>query len=269
MTDEWGGGTGPMCQAGSIMELGGNTIITLERGQQEADAARLLQASRRAVRARRTASRTTAASSRCRGATSTCRAGIRAASTSWTSPTRTIRPRSRTSIAVRSIRRRPPDVPADADAGGGRVAGRGTIGGSWGAYYWNGLIYSSELDRGFDIFELTPSDAALGERDRRGEAGDAEGVQPAEPAEARLAGGVPGRALVPRPARAQRRPRGRSHHGDRRARSTRRRSRAAPRVAAALTALAKQVDGYASGAKDAARVRTMSAAIKQLAAASK
>ena len=32
-----------------------------------------------------------------------------------------------------------------------------TIGGSWGAYYWNGMIYSSELDRGFDIVELTPS----------------------------------------------------------------------------------------------------------------
>ena len=28
-TNEWGGGTGPMCQAGSIMEQGGNTIITL------------------------------------------------------------------------------------------------------------------------------------------------------------------------------------------------------------------------------------------------
>jgi hypothetical protein len=27
-----------------------------------------------------------------------------------------------------------------------------------GAYYWNGLIYSSELDRGFDILELEPSD---------------------------------------------------------------------------------------------------------------
>jgi hypothetical protein len=37
---------------------------------------------------------------------------------------------------------------------------------------------------------------------------------------------------------------------------------------AALTALAKQVDGYASGAKDAARVRTMSSEIKRLAAAS-
>jgi hypothetical protein len=34
----------------------------------------------------------------------------------------------------------------------------------------------------------------------------------------------------------------------------------------ALTALAKQVDGYASGAKDAPRVRTMSAEIKRLAA---
>ena len=39
--------------------------------------------------------------------------------------------------------------------------------------------------------------------------------------------------------------------------------------AAALTALAKQVDGYASGANDAARVRMMSGAIKQLAAAEK
>src|SRR4029079_19746291 len=43
-----------------------------------------------------------------------------------------------------------------AGAGGGRP--RGTIGGSWGAYWWNGLIYSSELDRGFDILELVPSD---------------------------------------------------------------------------------------------------------------
>jgi hypothetical protein len=49
------------------------------------------------------------------------------------------------------------DVPVTQPAGGGR-GGRGTIGGSWGAYYWNGYIYSSELDRGFDIMELQPSD---------------------------------------------------------------------------------------------------------------
>ena len=38
---------------------------------------------------------------------------------------------------------------------------------------------------------------------------------------------------------------------------------------AALTALAKQVDGDVSGAKDSARVRTMAEAIKALAAVSK
>ena len=37
----------------------------------------------------------------------------------------------------------------------------------------------------------------------------------------------------------------------------------------ALTALAKQVDGYATGAKDAARVRMLSSEIKRLAGASK
>src|SRR5437868_937278 len=51
------------------------------------------------------------------------------------------------------------DVPVAAPAGGrGARGGGGTIGGSWGAYWWNGLIYSSELDRGFDIMELLPSD---------------------------------------------------------------------------------------------------------------
>ena len=29
-TEEWGGGTGPMCQASSMKELGGNTVITLD-----------------------------------------------------------------------------------------------------------------------------------------------------------------------------------------------------------------------------------------------
>jgi hypothetical protein len=51
------------------------------------------------------------------------------------------------------------ELPGAVAAGRGAAPARsrGTIGGSWGAYYWNGMIYSSELDRGFDIFELTPS----------------------------------------------------------------------------------------------------------------
>jgi hypothetical protein len=49
------------------------------------------------------------------------------------------------------------DVPVTQPADGARGR-RGTMGGSWGAYYWNGMIYSSELDRGFDVLELMPSD---------------------------------------------------------------------------------------------------------------
>jgi hypothetical protein len=50
------------------------------------------------------------------------------------------------------------DIPVGATAGAGGRGARGTPGGSWGAYYWNGMVYSSELDRGFDIMELTPTD---------------------------------------------------------------------------------------------------------------
>jgi len=32
------------------------------------------------------------------------------------------------------------------------------VGGSWGAYWYNGYIYSSELARGLDVLELTPSE---------------------------------------------------------------------------------------------------------------
>ena len=64
--------------------------------------------------------------------------------------------RSRSLLRSRSGRRaaRPVDTTAAA-GGGGRF--RSTIGGSWGAYYWNGYIYSSELARGFDILELLPT----------------------------------------------------------------------------------------------------------------
>ena len=65
----------------------------------------------------------------------------------------TIRSRSRSSIADRPTRRRQVRRRTRRSA-----ATRGTIGGSWGAYYWNGFVYSSELARGFDILELQPTD---------------------------------------------------------------------------------------------------------------
>src|SRR5205814_356862 len=32
------------------------------------------------------------------------------------------------------------------------------LGGDWSAYWYNGQIYASEIERGLDIFELTPTD---------------------------------------------------------------------------------------------------------------
>jgi hypothetical protein len=37
-------------------------------------------------------------------------------------------------------------------------AGNLVVGGSWGAYWYNGYIYSSELSRGLDVLELTPNE---------------------------------------------------------------------------------------------------------------
>jgi len=31
------------------------------------------------------------------------------------------------------------------------------LGGDWSAYWYNGYIYASEIARGLDVFELTPS----------------------------------------------------------------------------------------------------------------
>ena len=42
-------------------------------------------------------------------------------------------------------------------------------GGFWSVYWYNGQIIGSEMQRGLDIFELTPSARDLAERDRRGE----------------------------------------------------------------------------------------------------
>ena len=79
---------------------------------------------------------------------------------------------------------------------------RMAIGGSWSAYWYNGVIVSSEIARGLDIFELHAERAALAERDRRGEDGALRRAQHAGAAEVRLAGDLRAGARVRRSARA-------------------------------------------------------------------
>ena len=86
--------------------------------------------------------------------------------------------RSRSSTAARSTRPRM------------------AMGGSWSAYWYNGVIVSSEIARGLDIFELTPSALHLAERDRRGQDRAPRLSQRAGPAEVRLAGDLRAGARV-------------------------------------------------------------------------
>jgi hypothetical protein len=135
--------------------------------------------------------------------------------------------------------------------------------GSWSAYWYNGYIYSSEIARGLDVFELVPSgfltqseiDAA---RTVRFEFFNAQ-EQPklAWPASFPLA-----RAYVDQLER------GRGLAADRIA-ATRSALTAAERSSGdgrrdALTRLAAQLEGDAAGAADAARVRMVAEAVRAL-----
>jgi hypothetical protein len=146
-TDEWGGGTGPMCQATSMMQMGGNTTLTID--------------SKRKLTEHAYFKIPTAQS-----AQENCvshNGGL------IPIPGRDIMAQGWYQGGVNVIDFTDPDHPKElafydrgpidtaATAPTGERGTRGTIGGSWGAYWWNGLIYSSELDRGFDIYELTPS----------------------------------------------------------------------------------------------------------------
>ena len=140
-----------------------------------------------------------------------------------------------------------------------RIAG----GGSWSAYWYNGVIVSSEMGRGMDILELTPSallsqneiDAARTVKfDYFNTQGQQQFVWPASFALARAyvdqlerSGGLnSARVGEVRSALARAEAAGGSQRRD------------------TLTQLAAQVDGYASGSSDAGRVRSLAAAVREL-----
>ena len=139
------------------------------------------------------------------------------------------------------------------------------MGGSWSAYWYNGVIVSSEIARGLDVFELTPSglltqneiDAAKTVHvDYLNVQGQPKITWPASFALAR--------------AYVDQLERGRGLAAGRIA-ATRTALAAAEQVSgasrhAALTRLATQLDGQASGAGDAAKVQLLATAVRELAA---
>ncbi|HZS62390.1 MAG TPA: hypothetical protein VFA43_24200 [Gemmatimonadaceae bacterium] len=258
-TDEWGGGTGPMCQAGSIMELGGNTILT-----SSADNKHMTQNAYFKLPAAQTAQENCVSHNgglipvpgRDLYVQGWYQGGIDIMDfTDANHPTE-----------IAYFDRGPIDPPGDTTNANPRS--RYTIGGSWGAYYWNGYIYSSELDRGFDVLELKPSPQLSANEIAAAKLVTMKEYNPqSQPKLVWPPAFVVVRSYLDQLVR---------NNGLAADKTTAissaldaaEQKKGAAR-AAALTALAKEVDSDASGAQDAPRVHEMESAIKQLAAASK
>ena len=139
-------------------------------------------------------------------------------------------------------------------------------GGSWSVYWYNGLIVSSEIARGLDIFELLPSGLIS-----QNEIDAAKTVQLRLPeragaAEDRVAAELRQGARVSRSARALQRPRGGAHHARCAATSRAPRSRPAQPRQQALKKLATQLNAEAAKSSDQPKARMLTEAVRELAA---
>ncbi len=136
-TDEWGGGGGPKCRVDDPMEWGANAIFTIEDGEMVFRSYYKLPAPQTSLE-------------NCVAHNGSLipipgrdimiqgwyQGGI--SLIDWTDPTNPVE------IAFHD---RGPVNPDQMQ-----------MGGSWSVYWYNGLIVNSEIARGLDIFELTPSD---------------------------------------------------------------------------------------------------------------
>lgn len=265
-TDEWGGGTGPMCQASSMIELGGNTVITLDATNKQTQRAYFKLQSAQAEEENCVSHNggIIPVPGRDLYVQGWYQGGVNIMD--FTNPDSAIEIGyfDRGSINPPKIidGPRPPE-------GTPPVRGNGnTIGGSWGAYYWNGLIFSSELDRGMDILELTPSDQLSANEIAAAKLVQFNEYNPqSQPRMTWPPAFVVVRSYLDQLVR---------NGGLASERTTAIYSaldvaemKTGRARATALNALAKEVDKDVAGAKDAARVRTMASEIRRLAAASK
>jgi hypothetical protein len=136
-TDEWGGGTAPRCRATDPFRLGGNTVLTIAGGKMTQHGYFKMPAAQTN--------------------TENCvshNGGLVPV------PGRDIMVQGWYQGGVNVFDFTDPARPVEiAYFDRGPVNAETLVmGGSWGAYYWNGYVYSSELSRGLDILELLPSD---------------------------------------------------------------------------------------------------------------
>ena len=256
-TDEWGGGTQPMCQATSMLEMGGNTILTI------ADR-KFTQHSYFKIPTAQSAQENCVSHN----------GGLVPV------PGRDIMVQGWYQGGVSVMDFTDPDHPfeiayfdrgsADPPPAPGDTAGasasrfRGTIGGSWGAYYWNGYVYSSELARGFDILELLPSDQLSANELAAAKLVTMTQYNPQSQPKLEWPAAFPVvRSYLDQLTRNDGLSQQRRTAISAALARAERQSGGARRTT--LTRLASEVDGDVAAAKDGARVRAMAAAIRALA----
>ena len=209
-TDEWGGGTSPMCQATSMMEMGGNTIAHHRR-----DDKKYTQHAYFKIPTAQTAQENCVSHNgglipvpgRDIMVQGWYQGGVDVMD--FTDPDHpfeigVLRPRLDRSAAGADVpqpRRRAP-----AGRGGGN-----TIGGSWGAYYWNGLdLLVGARPRLRHPRAAAERHSCRRTRSRRRSWCASTQYNPQSQPKIDVAGGVPGRAVVSRSAGAEQRARERS-----------------------------------------------------------
>jgi len=259
-TDEWGGGTGPMCQATSEMEMGGNTILTIDAQKKYTEHAyyKIPTAQTKQENCVSHNGGLIPIPGRDIMVQGWYQGGISVME--FTDPDHP------TELAY--FDRGPIDPPSADTAPAAEPENermlRGTIGGSWGAYWWNGYIYSSELDRGFDVLELLPSDKISKNEIAAAKLVHMEQYNPqSQPHVVWPPAFVVVRSYLDQLVRDQGLAADRTTAISEALDKAEKESGGARRKA--LTTLASQVDKDASGAKDGKRVKEMSAAIKALA----
>jgi hypothetical protein len=261
-TDEWGGGTGPMCQATSMLEMGGNTTLTISKDRKFTQHAYFKIPSAQSAQENCVSHNggLVPVPGRDIMVQGWYQGGVDVID--FTDPDHP--------FEIAFFDRGPADLPpAPGDTANASISrGRGTIGGSWGAYYWNGLVYSSELARGFDILELQPTDKLSANELAAAKLVKFVEYNPQSQPKVVWPAAFPVvRSYLDQLVRDNGLSSERTAAIGKALDAAEKQSGAAR--GASLTKLAAQVDKDVNGAKDSARVKTMAAEIRRLAAASK
>lgn len=270
-TDEWGGGTQPMCQATSMMQMGGNAILTLGKDHKYTQHAYFKIPTAQSAQENCVSHNggLLPVPGRDLMVQGWYQGGIDISD--FTDPDHP--------YEVAFFDRGPIDSPSDSmgvvaagsPAGAAPAGGRqfrSTIGGSWGAYYWNGYIYSSELARGFDVLELVPSDKLSANEIAAAKLVRFTEYNPQSQPHVTWPAAFPVvRSYLDQIVRDKGLSEDRTAAIAKALDAAEKQSGAAR--GASLTKLAHEVDGDVAGSKDVPRTKALSAEIKRLAAVSK